>query len=74
MQADFPAPVRFSRQLRFSATAIDAYIARQLGLAPVDGGPERLMDSDEVCSRLAISRRTLGRLVRGRVRGEEATA
>ena len=72
---EFPAPFRYNGRLRFDQHECESYKRGLLGLPAVERDPQqpiRLIDPDAVASDLAIDRRTLGRRIRGRVRGEEA--
>ena len=70
---EFPAPIRFGGRLRFDQHEHENYKRALAGLPVVERGeaePIRFVDAAAVCLDLAIDRRTLGRRVRGRVRGE----
>jgi hypothetical protein len=71
---DFPSPTtRIGGQWRFDRHAHENYKRALAGLPAVERGldePIRFVDAKTVCADLAISRRTLGRRIRGRVRGD----
>jgi hypothetical protein len=74
-QTGFPAPIRFGGRLRFDAFEVERFKRSLAGLPGLDRDPEkpiRFVDAADVCADLAINRRTLGRRVRGRIRGEAA--
>jgi hypothetical protein len=71
----FPAPIRFGGRLRFDLHEHENYKRALAGLPAVkrsDAEPIRFVDASVVCGDLAIDRRTLGRRIRGRIRGEAA--
>jgi hypothetical protein len=77
LQPAFPAPVRFGGRLRFDQHEHENYKRALAGLPVVERGknePIRFVDATAVCSDLSIDRRTLGRRVKGRIRGEERAA
>ena len=61
-EPEFPSPARFGGRLRFDACARDPE------------QPLRFVDVSDVCADLGIDRRTLGRRIRGRIRGEAGDA
>ena len=70
---EFPAPVRFGGRLRFDLHEHENYKRSLAGLRTVERNPTepiRFIDASSVCADLAIDRRTLGRRVKGRIRGE----
>jgi hypothetical protein len=70
---EFPAPIRFGGRLRFDLHEHENYKRALAGLPSVQRGEAdliRFVDALAVCADLAIDRRTLGRRVRGRIRGE----
>jgi hypothetical protein len=72
---EFPAPFRYGGlALRFDRHEVENYKRSLIGLSALERGeaPLRFMAAEEVCDHLSINRRTLGRRVHGRVRGEEA--
>jgi hypothetical protein len=72
---EFPAPIRFGGRLRFDQHEHENYKRALAGLPALERGeaePIRFIDASIVCADLAIDRRTLGRRVKGRVRGEAA--
>ena len=74
LQPEFPAPIRFGGRLRFDQHEHENYKRALAGLPCVERGvgePIRFVNASSVCVDLAIDRRTLGRRVRGRIRGEE---
>jgi hypothetical protein len=73
LQPEFPAPIRFGGRLRFDQHEHENYKRSLAGLPRVErgvGDPIRFVDASAVCADLAIDRRTLGRRVRGRIRGD----
>jgi hypothetical protein len=69
----FPSPARFGGRLRFDAFEVERFKRSLAGLPRRERGPEepiRFVDASDVCADLGIDRRTLGRRVRGRIRGE----
>jgi hypothetical protein len=73
MAPEFPAPAMFSGRLKFIRYEIDDYKRALALLPPIDRGPEPpvvFVGASDVCADLGIDRRTLGRRVRGRVRGQ----
>jgi hypothetical protein len=74
VQLEFPMPIRFGGRLRFDHHEHENYKRALAGLPAIErpeAEPIRFVDSSAVCADLAIDRRTLGRRVKGRVRGEE---
>jgi hypothetical protein len=74
LKPSFPAPFRFGGRPRFDLHDHENYKRALAGLPAVergDGEPIRFVDASVVCADLAIDRRTLGRRVKGRIRGEE---
>lgn len=74
LQPAFPAPIRFGGRLRFALHEHEAYKRALAGLPAVqrnEAEPIRFINASAVCADLAIDRRTLGRRVRGQIRGEE---
>jgi hypothetical protein len=72
-QVKFPAPIRFGGRLRFDHHEHENYKRSLAGLPAVERNPcepIRFIDASTVCADLAIDRRTLGRRVKGRIRGE----
>jgi hypothetical protein len=70
---EFPTPIRFGGRLRFDQHEHENYKRALAGLpvaARGDDEPIRFVDASAVRADLAIDRRTLGRRVKGRVRGE----
>jgi hypothetical protein len=73
----FPMPIRFGGRLRFDLHEHENYKRALAGLPAVErreAEPIRFVDASAVCVDLAIDRRTLGRRVQGRVRGETEQA
>jgi hypothetical protein len=69
---EFPAPIRLGGRLRFDLHEHENYKRALAGLALLQRGqsePIRFVDAATVCRDLGVDRRTLGRRVRGRVRG-----
>jgi hypothetical protein len=76
-EPQFPSPARFGGRLRFDAFDVERFKRELAGLPPPERDPSqpvRFVDATAVCSDLSIDRRTLGRRVRGRIRGEEQAA
>ena len=74
-QPEFPAPIRFGGRLRFDAPDHENFKRALAGLPAVARDPSepiRFVDASSVCADLGIDRRTLGRRVKGRIRGEAA--
>ena len=70
---EFPAPCRIGGRLRFEHHQLENYKRALAGLPPRERGADqqvRFITATTVCSDLAIDRRTLGRRVEGRVRGD----
>lgn len=75
LSPELPAPFLFGGRLRFDQHEHENYKRALAGLPAVDRDPAvpiRFVDASAVCADLAIDRRTLGRRVKGRVRGEAA--
>jgi hypothetical protein len=73
LQPEFPTPIRFGGRLRFDHHEHENYKRALAGLPPVErreAEPIRFADASAVCADLAIDRQTLGRRVKGRIRGE----
>ena len=71
--AKFPSPVRFGGRLRFDHHDHENYKRALAGLPAIERDPAtpiRFVDANAICADLAIDRRTLGRRVAGRVRGD----
>jgi hypothetical protein len=69
----FPAPSRFGNRLRFDAFEVERFKRELAGLPAVERGEGeriRFVAASAICSDLGINRRTLGRRIAGRVRGE----
>jgi hypothetical protein len=74
-EPEFPSPARFGGRLRFDAFEVERFKRELAGQPRIERDPSqpiRFVDASAVCADLAIDRRTLGRRVRGRVRGEES--
>ena len=74
---EFPSPTRFGGRLRFDAFDVERFKRELAGLPAVERDPAepiRFIAATDVCADLAIDRRTLGRRVRGRIRGDQVTA
>jgi hypothetical protein len=72
-QPEFPAPIRFGGRFRFDAHELENFKRALAGLPAVardPAAPIRFIDASLVCADLGIHRRTLGRRVKGRIRGE----
>ena len=70
---EFPAPIRYGGRLRFDVREFEDFKRALAGLPAVSRDPSepiRFIAATDVCADLAIDRRTLGRRVRGRIRGE----
>jgi predicted DNA-binding transcriptional regulator AlpA len=75
MTTEFPQPIRMGGRLKFIQHEIDDYVRTLAGLPAVardPAAPIRLLDAQTICADLGIDRRTLGRRVKGRIRGEAA--
>jgi hypothetical protein len=73
LQPEFPAPIRFGGRLRFEQHEHENYKRALAGLPAVSRDPSepiRFIAATDVCTDLGIDRRTLGRRVQGRIRGE----
>jgi hypothetical protein len=72
-QRDFPIPTSIGGRLFFDRHDVEQYKRLLMGLTPFDRDPAvtiRLATANQICDELQIDRRTLGRRVKGRVRGE----
>jgi hypothetical protein len=72
-QRDFPIPTCIGGRLFFDRYDVENYKRALMRLAPLVRDPSKSMlfaTAKQVCDELQIGRRTLGRRVRGRVRGE----
>ena len=70
---DFPAPYRRNGRLFWDRHEIEAYKRSLMGLAPVDRDPQApiaFVSARQLDAEFPFGRRTLGRLVKGRVHGE----
>lgn len=71
---EFPAPIRMGGRLRFDHHDAENYKRALAGLPLNDRNPSdpiRFVSASDLCADLGIDRRTLGRRVHGRVRGEK---
>jgi hypothetical protein len=69
----FPAPVRMGGRLKFDRHDVENHKRALMRLAPIERDPSKSIlfaTANQVCDELQIDRRTLGRRVRGRVRGQ----
>ena len=69
----FPSPARIGGRLRFDAFEVERFKRELAGLPLLErdlSQPIRFLDASDVCRDLGVDRRTLGRRVRGRIRGE----
>jgi len=76
-EPEFPSPARFGGRLRFDAFEVERFKRSLAGLPTRARDPEqplRFVDVSDVCADLGIDRRTLGRRIRGRIRGEAGDA
>jgi hypothetical protein len=74
-QADFPIPTRMGGRLFFDRHEVENHKRRLMRLAPVErdpAAPIAFVTARQISDELQIDRRTLGRRVRGRIRGEAA--
>jgi hypothetical protein len=72
-EPEFPSAARFGGRLRFDAFEVERFKRSLAGLPGLARDPEkpiRFVDASDVCADLGIDRRTLGRRVRGRIRGQ----
>jgi hypothetical protein len=71
-EPEFPSPTRFGGRLRFDAFEVERFKRELAGLPRIErdhSQPIRFVDAGDVCRDLGVDRRTLGRRVKGRVRG-----
>jgi hypothetical protein len=74
-KADFPIPSRMNGRLYFDRYAVENFKRRLVGLGPVDRDPREpimFVDATKVASEFGVSRRTVSRLITGRVLGDTA--
>ena len=72
---DFPQPTRIGGRLMFDRHDVENHKRQLMGLAPTDRDPTApivFVTAQQISGELQIDRRTLGRRVRGRIRGEVA--
>jgi hypothetical protein len=73
-QQDFPVPTSIGGRLFFDRHDVEQYKRRLIGLTLLDRDPAApivFVTAQQISEELQIDRRTLGRRIRGRVRGEE---
>jgi hypothetical protein len=74
-QADFPIPIRMGGRLFFDRHDVESHKRKLMRLAPIDRDPVApivFVTAQQISDELQIDRRTLGRRIKGRVRGEAA--
>ena len=70
---DFPGPTSINGRLFFDRHAVENHKRKLMGLRPADrdpAAPITFVTAQQLSEELQIDRRTLGRRIRGRVRGE----
>jgi hypothetical protein len=73
-QTEFPIPASIGSRLFFDRYEVENYKRALMRLAPIDRDPAApivFVTAQQISHELQIDRRTLGRRIRGRVRGEE---
>jgi hypothetical protein len=74
-QAHFPTPVRMGGRLFFDRHEVENHKRQLMRLASVERDPSTpivFVTAQQISEELQIDRRTLGRRVKGRIRGEAA--
>jgi hypothetical protein len=69
----FPTPSRVNGRLYFDRYAVENFKRQLAGLGPVERNPREpitFIDATKVANELGVCRRTVGRMITGRVRGE----
>jgi hypothetical protein len=72
-QAEFPFSKRIGGRHFFARHEVENYKRKLMGLTPTDrdpAAPITFVTAQQLSDELQIDRRTLGRRIRGRVRGE----
>jgi hypothetical protein len=72
---DFPQPTRAGVRLIFDRHEVEQHKRRLMGLTPTErdpAAPITFVTAQQLSDELQIDRRTLGRRIRGRIRGEVA--
>ena len=70
---EFPQPTRIGGRLMFDRYDVEQHKRRLMGLTPIDRDPTApivFVTTRQISNELQINRRTLGRRIRGRIRGE----
>jgi hypothetical protein len=73
-QTEFPVPTSIGGRLFFDRYEVENYKRALMRLAPLNRDPAApivFVTAQQMSDELQIDRRTLGRRIRGRVRGEE---
>ena len=71
-QADFPIPTRMGGRLFFDRHEVENHKRKLMRLTPIERDaavPIAFVTAQQISDELQIDRRTLGRRVKGRVRG-----
>ena len=74
-QADFPISTISGARHFFARHEVENYKRKLMGLTPVErdpAAPITFVTAQQLSDELQINRRTLGRRIRGRIRGEAA--
>jgi hypothetical protein len=74
-QPDFPLSTSIGGRHFFARHEVEDYKRKLMGLTPTDrdsAAPITFVTAQQLSDELQIDRRTLGRRIRGRVRGEAA--
>jgi hypothetical protein len=72
-QANFPIPTRMGGRLFFDRHEVENHKRKLMRLAQLERDPSApiaFVTAQQISDELQINRRTLGRRVRGRIRGE----
>jgi hypothetical protein len=75
--AEFPAPFRHNGRLVWDRFEIENYKRALIGLSPLERDPNTpitFVTAKQLSAELPFGRRTLGRRVKGRIRGDAAEA
>jgi hypothetical protein len=70
---EFPQPTRIGGRLMFDRHDVENHKRQLMGLTPTDrdpAAPITFVTTSQISNELQINRRTLGRRIRGRIRGE----
>jgi hypothetical protein len=71
--SEFPQPTRIGGRLMFDRHDVENHKRQLMGLTPTDrdpAAPITFVTTGQISNELQINRRTLGRRIRGRIRGE----